>query len=146
MNTLDISLTDDELVSEVRDSMAGLDGTKIPDDTIVQTAERMVVPLLNDITGNLKASDQQNFDSAAIAWTAELSFSAWMTLTRLRDREVETYVDPSGYKSDLEKRTNLALRLLGATRPPEIPNYHVTVKHDGANRKVDLQQIWVLDE
>lgn len=143
MTTLDISLTDSELVTEVRDAMAGLDGTKIPDDTITQTAERMVVPLLNDITGNLEPSDQQSFDTAAIAWTAELSFAAWMTFTRLRDREVESYVNPDGYKKNLEERTNFALRLLDATRPPEIPNYHVTVKHDGVNRTIDLQQVWV---
>lgn len=142
MTELDVSLTDSELIDEVRDALAGLDGAKIPDSSITQTAEKLVVPLLNDITGTLQDEDQDAFDSAVIIWTAELSFDAWMTFTRLRDREVEAYVDPGQYREQLEKRTNMALRLLGATRPPEIPNHVVTIKHDGEYRKVDLQKNW----
>lgn len=143
MTELSISLEDAEFVSEVRDALAGLDTTKIPDSTIKQTGNRLVVPLLNDITGTLSSDDQEAFDTAAIIWTAEMSFGAWLTFTRLRDREIEAYTDPSLYKSDLQERTNLALQVLGASRPPEIPNHHVTVKHDGVNRTVDLQKYWV---
>ena len=140
---LEISLTDEELVDEVRKALAGLDASKIPDDTIIQTAERFVTPLLNDVAKNLEESDQSAFDNAAIAWTAELSFGAWLTFTRLRDREIETYIDASQYRSQLEQRTNMALRQVDGSRPPEIPNEVVTVKHDGVNRKIDLHKFWV---
>lgn len=144
MATLDISLTDTEFVSEVRNSLAGLDASKIPDDTILQNANKIVVPILNKNSDDLKASeDQDSFDNAAIIFTAELSFDSWLAFTRLRDREVETYIDAQQYKSQLEKKTNLALQPLGMSRPPEIPNKVVTIKHDGVNRKVDMQKIWV---
>lgn len=145
MTDLTMTLGDEEFKTEVRNALAGLDGSKVPDSTILQTSERYVVPLLNDITSGLDSSDQENFNSAVISWTAELSFGAWLTFTRLRDREVEAYVNPDAYKEDLQKRTNFALRLLGATRPPEIPNYHVTVKHDGTYRTVDLHKYWVYE-
>ncbi len=143
MSELEISLTDEEVVEEVRRALAGLDAGKIPDDTIVQTAERFVVPLLNDVGKSLHPEYQDGFDNAAIAWTAEMSFAAWLTFTRLRDREVETYIDAKQYKNQLEKRTNMALRQINGSRPPEVPSYHVTVKHDGVNRKVDLKKVWV---
>lgn len=143
MSELKISLNDAEFIEEVRDALAGLDTSKIPDNTITQTGKRLVVPLLNDITGSLQEEDQDSFDTAAIIWTAEMSFGAWLTFTRLRDREVEAYTDPGMYKQDLQERTNLALQVLGATRPPEIPNHVVTIKHDGVNRTVDLQKYWV---
>jgi len=53
MTELEISLTDEELVEEVRKALAGLDDSKIPDDTIVQTANRFVTPLLNDVSSSL---------------------------------------------------------------------------------------------
>jgi len=145
MTELDISLSDAELIEEVRSALGGLDTSKIPDDTITQTTNRFVVPLLNDVAPNLQSEDQDEFDNVAIAWTAEMSFGAWLTFTRLRDREVETYIDPDQYNEQLEQRTNMALRQVDATRPSEIPNFHVTVKHDGVNRTVDLQQVWVYE-
>jgi hypothetical protein len=143
MAELSLSLSEEELIDEVRDALAGIDGSKIPDGTIIQTAERFIVPLLNDITGTLTAADDQNdFDNAVIAWTAEMSFGAWLTFTRLRDREVEIFIDSKQYKNNLKKKTNYALRMLDTSRPPEIPNHVVTIKHDGVNRTVDLQQVW----
>lgn len=145
MADLDYSFTNTELITEVRDSMAGLSATKVPDDTITQTADRFVVPLLNDITGSLNANDDQDaFDNAVIALTAEKAFGAWLTFTRLRDREVETYIDPEQYISQLKERTNDALRILGTSRPPEIPNKVVTIKHDGEKRKVDFSNNWTV--
>lgn len=142
MTELDISLTDVELVEEVRTALAGLDAGKIPDETIVQTANRFVVPLLNDVSKNISEENQAAFDNAAIAWTAENSFGAWLTFTRLRDREIETYIDAKQYRSQLEQRTNMALRQVNGSRPPEVPSHHVTVKHDGVNRKINLNKIW----
>jgi len=142
-----VSLSDQELIDEVRDSLAGLDSSKIPDSTITQTAERFVIPLLNNnIPEEVKkqqAEYQDSFDSAVIAWTAELSFNAWMTFTRLRDAEVEAYTDPGQYKQQLAQKTNLALQLVNTTRPSDIPKETVTVKHDGVQRTVDLSQEWV---
>jgi hypothetical protein len=142
-----VSLSDQELIDEVRDSLAGLDSSKIPDSTITQTAERFVIPLLNNnIPEEVKkqqAEYQDSFDSAVIAWTAELSFNAWMTFTRLRDAEVEAYTDPDQYKQQLAQKTNLALQLVNTTRPSDIPKETVTVKHDGVQRTVDLSQEWV---
>jgi len=141
---LELTLTGEELINEVRDSLAGLDNSKIPDDTIIQTANRFVVPLLNDITRNLDPDeDQESFNSAVIYWTSEKAFDAWLTFTRLRDREIETFLDPKQYREQLKERTNKALRLVNVTRPSEIPNKTVTVKHDGVKRKVNLQQRWV---
>ena len=143
MPDLDISLTELELIDEVRNALAGLDGSMVPDGTITQTANRLVVPLVNDVAGNITEEDDQDaFDAAVIAWTAELSFGAWLTFSRLRDREVEAYVDPRQYKVNLAERTNLSLQLLGASRPPEIPNHVVTIKHDGVDRTVDLRRVW----
>jgi len=141
---LNYSGTDNNLVGEVRDALAGLDGTKIPDDTITQTSDKFIVPLLNDL-GNYDSSDQDAFDNAVIAWTAELSFNSWLNFTRLRDREIETFIDPDSYTDNLENKTDLALRVLGISRPPDIPNHVVTIKHDGAKRKVNLHQERVLE-
>lgn len=144
MTEIDISLTDEELVQEVRDALAGIDDSKVPDDTIIQTANRFVIPLLNDIS-SVNIDNQDRFDSVVISWTAELSFDAWLTFTRLRDREIETFIDAKQYQRQLEKRTNMSLKLIGASRPPEIPNVVYTVKHDGKKRKIDLQKPWVLE-
>jgi hypothetical protein len=142
MSDFDLTLSDSELIGEVRDSLAGLGSGKVPDDTITQTTERFVVPLLNDAIRDKKSQTQEDFNSAVIAWTAELSFDAWLAFTRLRDREVESYINPDEYRKRLENRTNLALQLVDATKPPEIPNQVVTIKHDGANRTVNLQKVW----
>lgn len=147
MSDFDTTLTESELVQEVRDSLAGLDSTKIPDDTITQTANKFVIPLLNQnipsSVENNQSEYQDEFDSAVIAWTAELSFDAWFEFNRLRDREVEVYTDGNRYAKSLENRTNLALQLVETTRPSELPNHVVTVKHDGVKRRVNLHQPWV---
>mgnify|MGYP000025780745 CR=1 FL=1 len=141
MVEMDTNLTDAELVNEVRDSLAGMSEAKIPDDTIEQSAKRFVIPLINDLLGS--EVDQENFDSVVIAWTAEKSFSAWLSFTRMRDREIETYLDPQSYLSQLKERTDFALRIIDLTRPPQTPNEVVTIKHDGVKRKVDINQPWV---
>lgn len=143
MSDLDYSGNDSDLITEVRDAMAGLDTSKIPDDTITQEANKFVIPFINDITDSLNSNDDQDaFDNAVVAMTAERAFAAWLTFTRLRDREIETFVDPDSYKSDLEERTDMALRVLGTTRPSNIPNTVVTITHDGKKRKVDLDKHW----
>jgi hypothetical protein len=146
MADLDTSLTDGELIDEVRDALAHLDSSKVPDDTIEQTAFRFVIPLLNDILPKEPDIEQDNFDNAVIAWTAEKSFMAWLSFTRLRDREVETYINPDQYLSQLKQRTDLALRVIDVTRPPQTPNEVVTIKHDGKKRKVNLNKPWVLED
>jgi len=101
------TLTDQELVEEVRSALAGIDAGSIPDDTIIQAKNRFVLPILQKLlTDNV---DQDNFDNAVVAWTAEKSFDAWLTYTRLRDSNLETYTDPQAYKEDLRERTNNAL-------------------------------------
>lgn len=145
MSDLTTSLENPAFITEVRNALAGLDAAKIPDATITQTKDRFVEPVLN----NQKAfqdSEQTLFDNAVIYWTAEKSFDAWMTFTRLRDREIEAYVDPSSYKEGLEERTDKALGVLDVTRPPDTPNTVITVQHDGKKRRVDLSQPWVPDE
>lgn len=145
MTELDTSLNDEELTSEVRDALAQLDSSKVPDDTIQQTADRFVLPLLNDLITNKESIEQKNFDNVVIAWTAEKSFSAWLTFTRLRDREVESYIDAEQYIKQLKERTDFALRIIGVTRPSQTPNTTVTIKHDGKKRKVNLQKPWVYE-
>lgn len=145
MTELDTSLNDEELTSEVRDALAQLDNSKVPDDTIQQTADRFVIPLLNDLIPDYSEIDQKDFDNAVIAWTAEKSFSAWLSFTRLRDREVETYIDPEQYLSQLKERTDFSLRIIDVTRPPQTPNTVITIKHDGKKRKVNLQEPWVFE-
>jgi hypothetical protein len=146
MSNLDYTYNESELITEVRNAMAGVDQAKVPDETITQSADMIVVPLLNQITGNLDASkDQDAFDHAVVMWTAEFSYNAWLRFTRLRDREVEAYMDPQSYKEDLEKRTNFALRLLGTSRPPEIPNQVVTIKHDSDTKYVNVKRNWISD-
>lgn len=142
MTEMDTSLTEQELISEVRIALAQIDETKVPDDTITQASERFVIPLLNDIS-DIDEDYQEKFDNVVIAMTAERAFSAWLTFTRLRDREIETFLDPKGYLEQLKKRTDSALRQINATRPPQTPNTVVTVKHDGVKRKVNLNQHWV---
>lgn len=141
MSDLETSLTEQEYIEEVRDALAGIDSAKIPDDTILQARDRVVVPLLNDLK-SFESSDQTAFDNAAIMWGAELSFDAWMTFTRLRDREIEAYVDPNGYKEQLEARTKRVLGVLDITKPAENPQTVISVQHDGVKRKVDLSQEW----
>lgn len=133
----EVSLTDTEFVKEVRAAMAGLNSDKIPEDTILQAKKRFVLPLLNEVTGN--NPDQENFDNAAIAWTAEKSFDAWLTFTRIRDEGIEAYVNPEEYRSRLQSRTNTALSIMGTTRPPEIPHTVVTVTFDDKIEKVTLR-------
>jgi hypothetical protein len=141
MTDLSVSLPEAEFISEVRTAMAGIDISKIPDDTITQAKERFVVPMLNDI-GDYESEDQDAFDNAAIAWTAELAFDAWLTYTRLRDAEVEAYTDPRAYKKDLKSRTNKVLGVLGVRRPPDTPPQVITITHDGVNRAVDVERDW----
>jgi hypothetical protein len=145
MAQLDVSLSDSTFIDEVRTAMAGLDSTKIPDDTIVQAKDRFVEPLLNDSPVNLTSDDQDAFDNAAIAWTAEFAFDAWLTYTRLRDAEVEAYTDPNAYKRDLKSRTNKMLGVLGLTRPSDIPNQVISIQHDGKRRSVNLDANWVVE-
>lgn len=142
---LEFSETDQVLLEEVRSSLAGLDSAKIPDDTIVQAKDRLVVPSLNGLR-YYQDEDQEKFDNAVVFWTAEMAFNAWMAFTRLRDAEVEAYTNPDSYKAQLEKRTNFALTALDVTRPPEIQNQVITVAHDGVQRRVDLDQPWVPDD
>lgn len=146
MTTLDTSLNDEELVSEVRDALAQLDSSKVPDETIEQAADRFVIPLLNDIISSPQQIDQKNFDNVVISWTAEKAFLAWLSFTRLRDREIETYIDPEQYLSQLEQRTDFALQVIDLTRPSQTPNEVITIKHDGKKRKVDLQQPWLPED
>jgi hypothetical protein len=146
MADLDTSLSDQELIAEVRDALGHLDKTKVPDDTIEQTFKRFVIPLLNDRLPKEPNIDKKDFDNAVIAWTAEKSFMAWLSFTRVRDREVETYLDPEQYLSQLRERTDLSLQIIDVTRPPQTPNEVVTIKHDGKKRKVNLQKPWVLPE
>lgn len=136
---MELEYTGNNLISEVRSALAGIDASQIPDDTISQTSEKIVVPVLNDI-GSYTEDDQTQFNNAVEMWTAELSFDAWLTFTRLRDREIETFMDPGSYSEDLQSRTNLTFRALGVSRPPEVPNQVVTIKHDGVKRKVDVTQ------
>lgn len=140
------SLNEKELIDEVRDAMAQLGSGKVPDNTITQTSERFVVPLLNDLISDYSKISQEDFNNAVIAWTAEKSFMAWLSFTRLRDREVESYIDPEQYISQLKERTNLSLRVIDLTRPPQTPNTVITIKHDGVKRKVDLDQPWVYED
>lgn len=142
MTVMDTSLSDAELIDEVRDALAQIDSSKVPDDTIVQSAERFVIPLLNDIS-SVYVDDQERFDNVVVAMTAERAFSAWLTFTRIRDREVEAYIDSEQYLEQLKERTDLALQQIGATRPPQTPNTVVTMKHDGKYRKVRLDKDWV---
>lgn len=146
MTEMDTSLNETELIDEVRDSMARIGSGKVPDATISQTAERFVIPLLNDLIDNYSAIEQKDFNNAVIAWTAEKSFSAWLAFTRLRDREVESYIDSEQYLSQLKERTDFTLRVIDITRPPQTPNTVITVKHDGEKRKVNLQQPWVYED
>lgn len=146
MTEMDTSLNEKELIDEVRDSMAKMGSGKVPDDTISQTAERFVVPLLNNQISDYSDISQKDFNNAVIAWTAEKSFKAWLSFTRLRDREVESYIDPEQYISQLKERTNLSLRVIDLTRPPQTPNTVVTIKHDGIKRKVDLSEPWVYED
>jgi hypothetical protein len=130
------TLTDQELVEEVRSALAGIDAGSIPDDTIIQAKDRFVLPILQKLlTDNV---DQDNFDNAVVAWTAEKSFDAWLTYTRLRDSNLETYTDPEAYKEDLRERTNNALYVVDVTRPPEVPNTVVTVTLDDVQERVPL--------
>jgi len=130
------TLTDQELVEEVRSALAGIDAGSIPDDTIIQAKDRFVLPILQKLlTDNV---DQENFDNAVVAWTAEKSFDAWLTYTRLRDSNLETYTDPQAYKEDLRERTNNALYVVDVTRPPEVPNTVVTVTLDDKQERVPL--------
>ena len=144
MTDLETSLTDEDFLQEVRDSLAGLDSSKIPDDTILQARDRIVEPLLNDAKVYTQ-DDQDAFDNASIVWSAEFAFDAWMSFTRLRDAEVEAYVDPGAYKEQLESRTNKVLGVLGVTRPPDIPQTVVSIQHDGVKRAVDLSQEWKVE-
>lgn len=146
---MDTSLTNQELITEVRKALAQIDETKVPDGTIEQAAERFVIPLLNDISPEkvkVENDYQEEFDNAVVALTAERSFSAWLAFTRIRDRELETYINPDGYLDQLKERTNFALRQIESTRPAETPNTVVTIKHDGVNRKVNLRKNWVVDK
>ena len=119
-----------------------MDSSKIPDNTIEQQADRFVVPVLNDIGDYAGPDDQDAFDNAVIAYTAERAFASWLTFTRLRDREIETFLDPEQYMEDLKERTNNSLKVLGATRPPQIPNHVETIKHDGEWRRAKRDRVW----
>ena len=142
MSDLSLSdlMTEEELIDEVRTALAGLDHAKIPDDTIVQAANRFVLPILNEVTSD--SVDEDKFENAFIFWTAEKSFDAWLAFERLRDAELETFTRPDRYRERLEKRTNVAIQQVDASRPSEHRNVSITVKHDGVTERIDLDGRW----
>lgn len=112
------SLTEPELVVEVRDALAGLDETKIPEDTILQQYERFVVPKLESLLDNKNPTDAQ-VDAIVVFWTAEQSFKSWFTKKQMMFGDVQIGVDPGSYQEELETRTNEALNAAGVERDLE---------------------------
>lgn len=111
-----ISLTDTELIDEVRTSMGDLGEATVPDDTIIQQWERVAKPYIDDnVTGS---PNQDKIDNAAIFYTAELSFKAWVQKDRMTTSGQDTYIDLDGTIDNLEKRAASALERVDITHIP----------------------------
>jgi len=74
--TMSVDLADTEFETEVRDAMSDL--SVVPEDTIIQTKDRLVEPELNDKILDESEVTQQEFNTAAIYRTAERAFKTWL--------------------------------------------------------------------
>lgn len=119
-----VSLSDSDYISEVRDALAEIGTSMVPDDTITQAKDRWVQPGLNKFVGN--NPDQTKYDNAAIAWGAELSFNAYLAKTQMTDSSLQVTVNVGSYRRQLKMRTDLALSVLGITRS-QLDSYPVII-------------------
>jgi len=106
--------SDPEFRSEVRDALAQIDATQIPDATIDQKRARIAAPHLTD---QLENGQQRLFDDALILFTAELAFKGWLTETRYDDNDIQVKVNVEQYTADLEEQTNMVFARGDITRP-----------------------------
>ena len=113
MSDLEVDMTDEDFIDEVRTSMSGL--SIISDGNILQTRDRIVVPDINDaLTDKQKEEiDKQKFETAVIMKTAEVSFKSWLPKIRKRLSELEVELDPDEYKENLEEKSKRGLSKIG---------------------------------
>lgn len=114
------SLNDTDFIDEVRDSLAGFDSSKVPDDTITQQRDRFVEPAVNN---GMTEGGQDEFDNAVIAWTAERAFKSWLPTVLMSDGNFEIEKQVKEMRRHLEERTKLALQQVGMTPQSNNSNY-----------------------
>lgn len=124
----EFSLSESEAITEVRDALAGLDQSKIPDSTIQQSLNRFSKPWVDQQVD--PDAPQEVYEGAVIAYAAELSFNSWMMKTRMRDAELEVFTDPRVFKDKIQRRTDEVFTTLGISRPPRNKHYQKAVKAD----------------
>lgn len=113
----EFTLSETKAVSEVRAAMAGLPDDMIPDETLEQAVFRFAKPWVERNIPDDETNEAVN--SAVIAYAAELSFDAWFSKSRMRDRELEVFTQPRVWKDKLEDRTEEIFALYGISRPPK---------------------------
>lgn len=111
------TLTHEEAVREVRNALAGLNNKKIPDETVEQAVFMFSKPWVEKQIPNTASNDA--FEAAVIAYAAELSFDAWFSKSRMRDRSLEVFTQPRVWKKKLEQRTKQVFATHGVSRPPK---------------------------
>lgn len=113
----EFTLSETEAINEVRAAMAELPEDMIPDSTIEQAVFRFAKPW---VERNIPENEtNEAVEAAVIAYAAELSFDAWFSKSRMRDRELEVFTQPRVWKDKLEDRTSEIFALYGISRPPK---------------------------
>lgn len=110
------TLSDEETIHEVRTALAGLDATKIPDDTLLQAVKIFALPWVESTIDASRSNDE--LEAAAIALGAEFAWDAWFAKSRMRDRELEVFTEPRVYDMKIRQRTKQVLSAYGLNRPP----------------------------
>lgn len=126
-------MTEQELITEVRTALAGLDDAKIPDATIVQQYKRFVLPEIQNWFEN-KSPEPYDIDAISITYTAEKAFKSWFVKQQQMFGDVQVSVNVTAYKEQLEDRTDEALSAAGVERDMEGTGVEFIERTDGMLR------------
>lgn len=110
MTEINTSLSENEVINEVRTMLGGLGPNHIPDGTIIQQKERFAVP---DLEAKGAEGSDSDIETAVLAYTAELAFKSWLKKKRIVTDEVEASFDIEAYRKEVEEQAEDALRRVG---------------------------------
>ena len=127
------SMTMNQMVTEVREALAGLDGKKIPDATIRQQYKRFVLPEMQEIFSD-KVVEQYHIDSCCVIYTAEKSFKSWLAKQQMMFGDLQVSINVPVFTENLESRRKSAFRAAGVRMSTERESVEFSERTDGMLR------------
>lgn len=126
------SLEDEDLIRRIRDSLNDISENQLPSGTIMVKHDQIVEPYLERNTSD--DVEQDAFDNAAVAYTAELAYKAIPAKSTVSAGGVTANVAVSQYIDSLEENTSIAFAEIGVTPPREGGPAAITERTDGMLR------------